>query len=73
MQLPDSFKYQLAIGRLFAKYRDKQLENVNDILKKAAVHKVHKSGHFTVLYLKSLSIFERQKGERFYFIDPLKF
>ena len=31
MQLLESFKIQLTAGRLFAKYADKQLENVKDI------------------------------------------
>ena len=30
MQLRNSSKYQLAVSRLFAKYRDEQLENVKD-------------------------------------------
>ena len=32
-QLPDSFKYQLAGNKLFAKYTDNQLGHVKDIVK----------------------------------------
>ena len=48
VQLRDSSKYQLAISRLFAEYREKQLENVKVHTPTEGV--VHKVGDLTLRY-----------------------